>query len=130
MLNEFKLIGRLGADAEVRHTQSGIVVANLKVATSSRVKDKSSGQWIEKTTWHRLTFFNSERIANYLTKGKLVYADGRIEYSKYTNKEGVETYSTDLIVNNLQLLSKNESNESAPADAPVAGDNDTDSVPF
>jgi single-strand DNA-binding protein len=130
MLNEFKLIGRLGADAEVRFTQSGVSVANLKVATSSRVKSKQTQQWEEKTTWHRLTFFNADRIANFLTKGKLVYADGRIEYSKYTNKEGVEVYSTDLIVNNLQLLSKNESSESAPADAPVASDNDTESVPF
>jgi single-strand DNA-binding protein len=130
--NSFKFIGRLGQDAETRFTQSGISVANLNIATSTRFKNKQSGQWEEKTEWVRVTFFNSEKLSNFLTKGKLVYAEGRIQNSTYTNKEGQEVRGYDFIAETVQLLSKNEGgNQSAPADAPVASaSDDSDGIPF
>ena len=113
-VNKVILIGNLGRDPEIKYTQSGNVpVANFTVATSESWKDKSSGEWQEKTEWHRIVAWRylAERAERYLTKGKQVYIEGRIETRKWTDKEGTDRYTTEIVANQLMLLGKREASE-------------------
>jgi single-strand DNA-binding protein len=109
-LNKVQLIGNAGRDPELRYLPSGQAVANISIATSSKRKDKSSGETIEETQWHRVTFFDrlAEIVGEYVKKGKPVYVEGRLTYRKYTDKDGVEKQSTDIIATELQLLGGGE----------------------
>lgn len=104
-VNKVIVVGHLGKDPEVRYRDSGDAVANFSLATSETWKDKS-GTKQEKTEWHRVVFFGrtAEVAAQYLKKGSLVYVEGRIQTKRWTDKEGVERYSTEIVGDRLQML--------------------------
>jgi len=106
MLNKVTLIGRLGADPEVRHMPSGGAVTNLTLATSRRWKDKQSSERKEETEWHRVSFFNrlAEVAGEYLRKGSLVYIEGRIRTRKWQDQSGQDRYTTEIIAEQMQML--------------------------
>lgn len=105
-VNKVILIGNLGADPETRYSASGTAMCSVSLATSENWKDKQSGEMQERTEWHRVKFFGklAEIAGEYLKKGRQVYIEGSIRSSKYTDKEGVERWSTDIIANNMQML--------------------------
>jgi single-strand DNA-binding protein len=102
-VNKVILVGNLGKDPEVRHTQDGKPIVNLSIATSDTWRDKSTGERKEKTEWHRVVIFN-EGIAKvaeqYLKKGTTVYIEGSLQTRKWTDKDGVEKYSTEIVLQN------------------------------
>lgn len=105
-INKVILVGNLGADPEVRYTAGGTAIASLSVATSEQWTDKQSGQKQERTEWHRVKLFGrlAEIAGEYLKKGRQVYIEGSLRTDKYTDKQGVERYSTDIIASDLQML--------------------------
>ena len=116
-LNKVQLIGNAGRDADVRYLPSGQAVANVSIATTSRRKNKATGEVIEDTQWHRVTFYErlAEIAGEYIKKGKPVYIEGRIKYGKYTDQSGVEKNTVDIVATELQLLG---GRDDAPAPAP------------
>ncbi len=104
-VNKVILLGNLGRDPEVRYTTGGDAVANLRIATSEQWKDKS-GEKQERTEWHTVVLFGrqAEIAGEYLKKGRSVYIEGRLQTRKYTDKEGVEKYSTEVVGDRMQLL--------------------------
>ena len=104
-LNKVMLIGNLGKDPEVRYTAGGTAVASFSLATSEKFKGKT-GEWEEKTEWHNITIFGKlgEIAGEYLKKGSSVYLEGRIQTDKYTDKAGIEKYSTKIIADRMQML--------------------------
>jgi single-strand DNA-binding protein len=105
-VNKVILVGNCGRDPEVRYTAGGAAICNVSVATSSRRKDKQSGEMVEETQWHRVTFYDrlAEIAGEYLKKGKPVYIEGRLKYGKYTDKDGVERNTVDIVANEMQML--------------------------
>jgi len=105
-VNKVILVGNLGADPEVRHLPSGDAVANIRLATTDRFKDKTSGEMKELTEWHRVSFFGrlAEIVNEYLKKGSSVYIEGRIRTRKYTDQAGVEKYATEIVAEQMQML--------------------------
>ncbi|MER3547127.1 MAG: single-stranded DNA-binding protein [Rhodanobacteraceae bacterium] len=105
-VNKVILIGNLGADPETRYTASGSAICTIRIATSESWKDKQTGEQQERTEWHRVKFFGrlAEIAGEYLKKGRQVYIEGSIRTDKYTDKEGIERYSTDIIANEMQML--------------------------
>ena len=100
-VNKVILVGNLGADPEIRRTQDGRPIANLRVATSENWRDKTTGERREKTEWHRVVIFNENlcRIAEqYLKKGSKVYLEGQLQTRKWTDQQGVERYSTEVVL--------------------------------
>jgi single-strand DNA-binding protein len=119
-VNKVILIGNLGRDPEVRYLPSGSAICNIAIATSRQWKDKTSGERQEETEWHRVTFFDrmAEIAGEYLKKGRSVYVEGRLKTRKYTDKDGVEKYATDIIATEMQLLGGREGmGGGAPEDA-------------
>lgn len=115
-LNKVQIIGNCGKDAEVRYLPSGVAVANVSVATTSRRKDKNSGEVIEETQWHRVTFYDrlAEVAGEYLKKGKPVYVEGRLKYGTYVDKTtGVEKPTCDIIATEMQLLGGRDDSDRA-----------------
>ena len=103
-VNKVILIGNLGKDPEIRRTQDGRPIANLSVATSDTWRDKATGERKEKTEWHRVVIFSEGlcRVAEqYLKKGAKVYLEGSLQTRKYTDKDGVEKYSTEVVLQNF-----------------------------
>ena len=103
-VNKVILIGNLGADPEIRRTQDGRPIANLRLATSESWRDKATGERKEKTEWHRVVIFSEGlcKIAEqYLKKGAKVYLEGQLQTRKYTDKDGVEKYSTEVVLQNF-----------------------------
>lgn len=119
-INKVILVGNLGAEPEVRYMPSGDAVANVSLATSESWKDKQTGEQQERTEWHRLVFYSglAKIVAQYLHKGSKIYAEGSIRTRKWTDKAGIERYSTEIIVNDMQMLDSRGStadfNQSAP----------------
>lgn len=109
-VNKVILVGNCGRDAEVRYMPSGQPVANASLATTSRRKDKSSGEMIDDTQWHRITFYErlAEIAGEYIKKGTPLYVEGRLKYGKYTDQAGVERNTVDIIATELQLLGSRE----------------------
>ncbi len=100
-LNKVLLIGRLGADPEIKQTQGGKGFASLSVATSESWKDKNSGEKKEKTEWHRVVIFNEglvNVVKQYLKKGAQIYVEGQLTTNKYTDNNGQEKYSTQIVL--------------------------------
>lgn len=125
-VNKVILVGNCGRDPEVRYLPSGQAVANISIATSSRRKNKDTGEIIEDTQWHRVTFYDrlAEIAGEYVKKGKPVYVEGRLKYGVYTDKTtGVEKATCDIIATELQLLGGREQGEgtTAPRQAAPAG---------
>ena len=117
-VNKVILIGNCGRDPEVRYMPNGKAVANISIATTSKRKDKDSGQTIEDTQWHRVTFYErlAEIAGEYVKKGKPVYVEGRLKYGKFTGQDGVEKPTVDIIATELQLLGGRD--DSTPREAP------------
>ena len=119
-VNKVILVGNLGKDPEVRHTQDGKPIVNLSVATSESWRDKNSGERKEKTEWHRVVIFNENlaKVAEqYLKKGAKVFIEGQLQTRKYTDNSGVEKYSTEVVLQNyrgeLTMLDARGSGENA-----------------
>ena len=108
-LNKVMLIGNLGNDPEIRHTNSGMAVATLSLATAESWKDRDSGETRDKTEWHRVVFFGrvAEVAEQYLKKGSQIYIEGRLQTRKWQNKEGQDVYTTEVVVDingQMQML--------------------------
>ena len=109
-INKVILIGNLGRDPEVRYTPSGAAVCNVTIATSRNWKDKTSGEQVEETEWHRVVFYDrlAEIAGEYLKKGRSVYVEGRLKTRKWQDKDGVEKYTTEIVADNMQMLGGRE----------------------
>ena len=120
-VNKVILIGNLGRDPETRYTTGGDAVTNLNIATSEQWKDKS-GEKQERTEWHRVVLFGrqAEVAGEYLKKGRSVYIEGRLQTRKYTDKDGVEKYSTEIVADRMQLLGGRDSGGSSGGDVEFA----------
>src|SRR3984893_2140443 len=105
-VNKVILVGNLGADPETRYLPSGDAVANIRLATTDRFKDKTSGEMKELTEWHRVSFFGrlAEIVNEYVKKVSSVYIEGRIRTRKYTDQAGVEKYATEIVAEQMQML--------------------------
>jgi len=116
-VNKVIIIGNLGRDPEIKYTQSNVPVANFSVATTESWKDKNSGEWQEKTEWHRVVAWRhlAERAERYLKKGKQVYVEGRLETRKWTGQDGQDKYTTEIIANQLMLLGRRDEAEAGGA---------------
>ncbi len=104
-VNKVILVGNLGKDPEVRHTQEGKAIVSLSLATSENWRDKQTGERKEKTEWHRVVIFNENlaKVAEqYLKKGAKVYIEGQLQTRKYTDNSGVEKYSTEVVLQNFR----------------------------
>lgn len=121
-VNKVILIGNLGKDPEIRRTQDGKPIANLSIATSETWRDKSSGERKEKTEWHRVVIFSEplcKVVEQYLKKGSKVYLEGALQTRKWTDKDGVEKYSTEVVMQGygagLVMLDGKSGGDEAPA---------------
>ena len=105
-INKVILVGNLGNDPDVKYSQGGSAITTISVATTEAWKDKQSGQMQERTEWHRVKFFGrlAEIAGEYLKKGRQVYIEGSLRTDKYTGKDGVERYTTDIIASEMQML--------------------------
>src|SRR6266498_4609671 len=121
-VNKVILIGNLGRDPETRYTTNGDAVTNLRIATTETWKDKN-GEKQEKTEWHTVVLFGrqAEVAGEYLKKGRAVYIEGRLQTRKYTDKEGVEKYSTEVVGDRMQLLGGREGGGASGGDVEFSG---------
>lgn len=105
-INKVIIVGNLGRDPESRYMPSGEQVTSIAVATTDRWRDKASGEQREATEWHRVSFFGklAEIAGQYLKKGSQVYVEGRLRTRKYTDREGIERYTTEIIADTMQML--------------------------
>ncbi len=105
-VNKVIIVGNLGRDPETRYMPSGDAMTNIAVATTDKWKDKASGEQKEATEWHRIAFFGklAEIAGQYLKKGSQVYVEGKLRTRKWTDKDGVEKYSTEIIADSMQML--------------------------
>lgn len=109
-VNKVILVGNLGRDPEVRYNPDGGAITNVSIATTDRWKDKASGEMKEATEWHRVVFFNrlAEIAGEYLKKGRPVYVEGRLRTRKWTDKDGNEKYTTEIVADQMQMLGSRE----------------------
>lgn len=116
-VNRVTLIGNVGQSPEVRYMPNGKAVCNISLATTSSYKN-ANGEKVENTEWHRIQFFDklAEIVGEYVKKGKPLYVEGRLKYGKYTDKDGIEKPTCDIIATEMQLLGgrDNEASPSAP----------------
>ena len=115
-LNRVMLIGRLGADPELRHMPNGKAVVNIRIATSETWKDRNSGEWLDRTEWHSIVAFDklAEIIAEYLRKGSQVFIEGKLQTRKWQDKEGKDRYTTEIIAQSMQMLGGKPQGERSP----------------
>ena len=116
-VNKVTLLGNCGRDPEIRHSASGMAMCNISLATSTKRKDKNTGEYVEETQWHRVQFYDklAEIVAQYVKKGNPLYVEGRLKYGKFTNKDGVEQQTTDIVAETMQLLGSREQGQRAPS---------------
>lgn len=119
-LNKVLLIGNVGKDPETKYLSNGDAVTNLSIATTETWKDKSTGEKVEKTEWHRLVFFRklAEIVSQYVTKGKQIYVEGRLQTRKY-EKEGVTHYSTEIVCDQMKMLGSRPKSGEEGGEAPA-----------
>ena len=118
-LNKVQLIGHLGADPETRYTTSGDAVCTIRLATSKSWRDKASGEQRESTEWHRVVLYRrlGEVAGQYLRKGSQVYIEGELQTRKWTDKDGIERYNTQVVAEEMKMLGKrNGAADSAQSD--------------
>lgn len=125
MVNRVILIGNLGADPEVKSLESGVSVARLRLATSESYKDKNTNEWKENTEWHTITLWRNlaERAESTLRKGMQIYVEGKLSTRKWTDQEGKERYSTEVVGNYLRIINKRDAADPSgftPAATPTA----------
>ncbi len=120
-VNKVILIGNLGRDPEVRYTAQGSAVANVALATSETWRDKQTGEQQEKTEWHRVVFFGrlAEIVGEYLTKGRQIYVEGRLQTRKWQDQSGQDRYTTEIVANEMQMLG-GRGGEGMPAEGGAA----------
>ena len=126
-VNKAILVGRLGVDPELRNTGTGTSVVNIRMATTDRRKE--GDQWVDHTEWHNVTVWGrtAENVAKFCSKGKEIYVEGKIQTRKYTDKSGVDRYSTEIVADNVRFLGSR--NDSAPMRPSAAPAND-EHIPF
>lgn len=126
MINKVILIGRLGQDPECRVSNNNVAVANLNLATTNYSQNR------EDTDWHRVVLFSkqAELAKQYLKKGSMVYIEGRIKYSSYTNKEGIKIPTTDIIADKMQFISSKSAEPQEPAGNNNVSKPDIEDIPF
>ncbi|HWH85056.1 MAG TPA: single-stranded DNA-binding protein [Burkholderiaceae bacterium] len=109
-VNKVILIGNLGRDPEVRYNPSGTAWCTVSIATTRNWKNKDSGERMEETEWHRVVFNDrlAEIAGEYLKKGRSVYVEGRLKTRKWTDKDGVEKFTTEILANDMQMLGSRE----------------------
>ena len=133
-VNKVILLGRLGQDPETRAMPSGKAVTNLSIATSEAWRDKQTGEKKEQTEWHRVVLFErlAEIASQYLQKGNMTYIEGRLRTRKWTDKDGKDRYSTEIVAQSLQLLEgKQKEGKPVEAQRPTEpGDDFDDDIPF
>jgi len=119
-VNKVMLVGNVGKDPEIRRTQDGAIVASFSVATSERWKDKASGERKERTEWHNVVVFNEQLagvVEKFVKKGSKVYVDGALQTRKWTDKNGQDRYSTEVVLQKfrgeIQLLDKLDKSDQA-----------------
>jgi len=131
-VNKVIIVGNLGRDPETRYMPSGDAMTSITVATTDTWKDKATGEKKEQTEWHRITFFGklAEIAGQYLKKGSQVYVEGSLRTRKYTDKDGVEKYATDIRADTMQMLGSRQGmgggagmDDGAYASAPPARQN-------
>src|SRR5579885_2136637 len=103
-VNKVILIGHLGRDAETAYTASQTAVTKFSVATNRRWKDQQTAEWKEETNWTNVVLWRAENLANYLTRGKQVYVEGRIQTRSYDDKDGKKVYVTEVVAEDVMLL--------------------------
>ena len=105
-VNKAILVGNLGRDAELKFTGNGFAIARFSIATTDRRKDSKTGEWVEKTEWHRIVLLGkqAESLQDYLKKGKQIYVEGRLETRSWDDKDGQKKYMTEIIADRIQLL--------------------------
>jgi len=130
-VNKVILVGNVGADPEIRRTQDGRPIANLRIATSESWRDKNSGERKEKTEWHRVVVFNEglcKVIEQYVKKGAKLYIEGALQTRKWTDQSGVEKYSTEVVLqgfnSTLQMLDSRGGGAGASSGGGDYGDDD------
>lgn len=109
-VNKVIIVGNTGSDPEVSQFQNGGSVATIAVATSEKYQNKQTGEWVENTEWHRVKAFGklAEIIAQYVRKGTPIYIEGKLKTDKYTDKNGIERYATNIIADQMQMLGGNQ----------------------
>jgi single-strand DNA-binding protein len=127
-VNKATILGTAGRDCEIRYLPSGKAVASVSIATNSKYKNKETGEVTEEVQWHRIQFFDrlAEIAGEYLKKGRPVYVEGRLKYGKYTDKDGAEKNTCDIVATELQLLGGREdgaapAQRQAPQQRPAQG---------
>jgi single-strand DNA-binding protein len=113
-INKVILIGHLGKDAETKFTTGGAAKTTFAIATNRRWKDQQTGEWKEETDWHNVVLWRSENLANYLTKGKQIYVEGRLQTRNYEDKDGKKVYITEVVAEDVVLLSNRGEGGAAP----------------
>ena len=103
-VNKVILIGNLGRDAETKFTPGGVAVTKFSIATTRRVKDGQSGEWKDETDWSNVVLWRQENVGQYLTKGKQVYVEGRLQTRSYEDKDGQKKYVTEVVADEVMLL--------------------------
>ncbi len=150
-VNKVILVGNLGNDPDMRYTAGGAAVANISIATAESWRDKESGEQQERTEWHRVVFFGrlAEIVGEYLRKGSQIYVEGRLQTRKWTDKEGQDKYTTEIVANEMQMLGgksggsanyesapqsqpqkSNAPAPAAPSSNPAPADDFDDDIPF
>ncbi len=134
-MNKVILVGHLGQDPELKSTSSNIHVVNISVATNQIFKRKEDTEYTEKTEWHRCVAFGktADYISNYISKGRLVYIDGRLQTRKWQDKDGNDRYTTDVMIETITMLGKGDSsqqNYSKQKAKPDDNQNEDDDLPF
>ena len=137
-VNKTILLGNCGRDPEIRYMADGKAVTNVSIATSTKRKDKNTGETLEETQWHRVTFYErlAEIAGEYVKKGNPIYVEGRLKYGKYTDQAGVEKYTTEVVLSRFKgemvILDARKSegdfdsrSDESPSDIPV-----DDDIPF
>ena len=124
-VNKVIIVGNTGSDPEVSLFQNGGSVATIAVATSEKYQNKQTGEWVENTEWHRVKAFGklAEIIAQYVRKGAPIYIEGKLKTDKYTDKNGIERYATNIIADQMQMLGGNQNvqqNNQQPQPSPYA----------
>ena len=124
-INKVILIGNLGNDPEVKYMPNGNAVANVSVATTESWKDKTSGEKVEKTEWHRVVLFGrlGEIAGEYLKKGSKVYIEGRLQTRKWQGQDGQDRYTTEIVANDMQMMDSKGGGGGAPGAGDSSGYN-------
>lgn len=107
-LNKMQIIGNLGADPEIRYLPDGTATVSVTIATTDTWKDKATGEKKEKTEWHRVVFFKglADVVGEYLKKGSQIYVEGKLKTRKWTDKEGIDRYTTEIVAQEMQMFGK------------------------